>query len=98
MAIQLGDRVTATHFLVRRSTYATGSYSRRSWEPRSHVVRGIYIGYRTYADGELRGGYEIDDPTYFVPKRFIKVALIVEGERTKPVPVLFVDMEADDGI
>ena len=90
MTIQLGQRVTASHFLVRRSTYGTG-VTKRAWEPRRGPVDGIYIGFRTYADGEIRGG--IDEGTYFVAKRHIKVALIVPNERAKPIPVLFVDME-----
>ena len=90
----LGDRVLSPVCLVRRRTYRGGSADRKTWAPVKAPVAGIFIGCRTYANGELGGGYAHDDPLYFIPKEYIKIALIVVDVHTNPIPVPLEEMVA----
>jgi hypothetical protein len=90
--IELGSRVTAPKPLRRRKGATRREWTITSWKIKKPIT-GIYIGWRTYANGRVEGGINWDDPVYFVPDKFIKVALIVTDERSNPVPVPYETME-----
>jgi hypothetical protein len=83
--IELGAEVSSPTRLFRRQTG-----KKRTWVPVDHPVEGIYIGWRTYSNGEIEWSY--DEPTVWHPKEYLKVALIVPSIREAPIPVLFSEM------
>ncbi len=90
---EMGQQITASHGLVR----CRGE--RREWKRRMRQrapLSGIYVGYRTYADGNVEW-YGPEEGNFFKPDFYYEVWLIVPNERTNPVPVLPVDCEAFDG-
>ena len=91
---ELGAKVTAPKCILRRTVWGTNSRAhRKEWyapEWMKKSVSGIYIGHRTYANGTVTWD---EDGHSFRADEWIKVALIVENERQKPVPVLFLEME-----
>ncbi len=92
--MKLGTRVTAKNQLVRRYNNADRNNILVSWGPpkyRNKTIKGIYIGWRTYANGNIHYNYE--DGKTFLANEHIKVALIVESLRTRPIPVLYSEME-----
>jgi hypothetical protein len=89
--MKLGARVTAPKALHRMRGAQRRHWAVRGWD--TDPITGIYVGWRTYANGVIEGGMNYDDPTYFIPSEFIKVALIVPDERTNPVPVPYETME-----
>ena len=71
------------HFVALKEWVLTGDlYPFLEAEP----VSGIYIGYRTYANG--RRDYYADEGYRFIPNETFEVWLIVPGQRMNPVPVL----------
>lgn len=63
---------------------------RKEWESCAAPVRGVYIGWRTYANGTIQ--YEFEDGYSFSATEHFKIALIVTDERQNPVPVMFDEM------
>lgn len=92
---ELGVRVTAPGELLRRTVSRRTEPTRREWYRTnwSKDVTGIYIGVRTFQNGEMKwiGGEDYGYYVFTADER-IKVALIVVGERQRPVPVLFSEM------
>jgi hypothetical protein len=94
--MKLGDKVTAPCAIVRRRVVYDNPIGRpqygRAWcEANCPVpITGMYIGYRTYANGIVH--YDHDYGNYFEPTSYIKIALIVTDERKKPVPVYYSTM------
>ena len=91
--IKLGDKVTAPRRLWRR-TRQDGKIWRKEWHTISWEttpIVGIYTGYRNYRNGVIF--WDHDGGHIFVGDETIKIALIVKNERSKPVPVLFSEME-----
>lgn len=92
----LGARVSASDSLVRVTDYTRNGdwrqlmklWIRAGERPalKSQPVNGIYIGYRTYTDGERI--YAGDGVYGFHPHERKEVWLVVPSERQKPVPVL----------
>lgn len=89
--MKIGARVTAPKPLRRRRGATIREWDTPPWDTKP--VEGIYIGWRTYANGVVEGGMNWDDPACFVPKEYIKVALIVPHARANPVPVPYSTME-----
>lgn len=91
--MKLGTRVTAPKQIRRSRAYG----GRREWYvpdwDRHQPVTGVYVGWRTYANGKIEGGFQ-DEPAVFIPDSYFKVALIVTSERKKPVPVIYSTMVA----
>lgn len=88
--MKLGEKVHADAYL-----YRSRDGNRKYWRRIEKPVTGIYVGYRTYANGELGGGWGYDDPLYFIPKEYFKVALIVTDPRENPIPIMYDDMRTE---
>ena len=95
---KLGQRVRGGPVLHRTRAAGTRIWQNYAWQnhlgPQKPTV-GVYIGYRHYQQGKVVfDGPEVDSGAHFeetAPR--IKVALIVESEREKPVPVLYETLE-----
>ena len=83
--IHLGDKVHSDHILLRER-----SGRKRTWVEGSRRISGIYVGWRTYRNGEITWD---DYGEAFTITDHIKIALIVIDEKRNPVPVLFEGME-----
>ena len=92
--IKLGDRVKAPCRLFR----AHGPNWEKFWRKGATPVEGMYIGWRTYANGKIvtstddawHGEITIQE---WKGESWFKVGLLVKGERSAPVAVMFEDME-----
>ena len=92
MKFNLGDRVSAPCRLQRRRVWR----GRHEWHKPSFIqspIEGIFVGWRTYANGTCSGGSAFDDPIEFQPDEWIKVALICKDPRHRPIPVLYDECE-----
>lgn len=97
---KLGDKVKAKDILVRSKEYIKPLYDKENrfwvrWGDRPcfnpKPVVGMLVGLRTYQNGV---NYLVDPhESNFIPSEYIQVALIVEGVRRNPVPVLVEDLE-----
>jgi len=90
---QLGDRVTFTRSLTRRSHSDETWWHLRSWttegypgQPEPEPRLGIVIGVRNLANGRVLCGYE--EPTEFHPTEHFRAYLIAYDLRRSPVYVL----------
>lgn len=94
---EFGQRVTVTARFVRRWR-AASPRSRKVWErldgftvadawksQRVESREGIFLGYRTLADGHVTNYY--DEGTIFEAEHHFKAALVCLSEREKPVYV-----------
>lgn len=85
-----GQRVRVNAKLVKRYDRPQFKYPvNTTWQRIAYNVEGIYIGFRTLSEGCIDADYE-DGYTYryFIPKRHMKVWLIVINERSNPIYVL----------
>jgi len=89
MKFKLGDRVSAPCSLSRRKVWR----GRHEWYKKPGAIEGVFVGWRTYANGTCSGGYQYDDPIEFQPDEWIKVALICKDPRQSPIPVLYNECE-----
>lgn len=88
MMIPLGAKVRAPGRIFRQRQGSIRKWYKPTW--RQKPIEGIYIGVRTYANG-IAEWY--DYGTEFTANEHIKVALIVQSTRTKPIPVMYDDVE-----
>jgi hypothetical protein len=83
---EIGQRVRITGEMEREKRYIDGRWSRQSvtWRECGSDATGVYIGYRTVAEGEVR---YIDSETgsAFFPKTHFEVWLIVTDPRQNPI-------------
>ena len=90
--MELGAKVTAPRRILRRRVQCAKGWRKVWYAPDwlKKSVNGIYIGFRTYQNGTVTWD---EEGTYFTADEWIKVALIVEDARQKPIPVLYSNME-----
>lgn len=96
MTPTLGQPVTFTHHLERRTREHPGTYSRvtRAWEPvdaypvtgQRGPVPGVIVGVRTLANGTVH--YLVEDPTVFIPQEYVTAYLVAYHLRRAPLYVL----------
>ncbi len=94
--MELGSKVTVPRRILRRAVHMGGRNNRKEWYAPDWMkksVNGIYIGFRTYANGTVTWD---EEGNYFKADEWIKVALIVEDAREKPIPVMYSDMSVSD--
>ena len=87
--MELGQKVTAPGHLIRRTRDGRKTWVRPEWKQIPTI--GIYIGVRTYQNG-TRQWEGTDEGMSWTPDEYLKVALIVENQRHRPVPVLYSEM------
>jgi hypothetical protein len=85
--LKFGDVVIITHKLKRTDEQRCSDWW-KVWVVRKFKVpkTGILIGLRTLANGITY--YEEDSGRLFVPKEYVRAALVALSIRTKPVLVL----------
>ena len=90
--LKLGDRVRAPGRLFRRKQCpGRNEWRKPGWK--SRPVEGIFVGVRTYVNGTTSVPQNYDDPVVFEGDEWIKIALICEDARHKPVPCLYSECE-----
>lgn len=91
-----GTRVRVKAVLKRRELRSSVHGTRKFWQSRTleKPRSGLYIGYRTLYDGEVKiGDYEMPE---FHPESHGQAALVVFSERERPVFVPFDALEVYD--
>lgn len=89
MTPNFGEQVPVSKRLVRQYIPRDGlNPPRKEWaeEEISPPVTGLYIGWRTLANGVYMPG-SFEDPSYLKADQHIRVALVVLGERSNPIYV-----------
>lgn len=97
--MNLGEKVIVSAVLVRRTRTLRGYAAEKTWQPRPMEPReGLYIGYRTLADGVRDAEDEVGYT--FEPKRHFRAALVVFSDRTNPVlvPLDQIERAPDDNL
>lgn len=87
MKIELGQRVRCAVHLWRRTDYPT-----KVWQETKGQVEGLYIGKRTYQNGEL-DWLGSEEGHAWVQRGTIPVGLIVTSPNKNPIPVPFDKIE-----
>ena len=83
--MKFGDWITFDAMLKRVKKKREGEVY-KSWEQEeSGVTPGIFLGYRTLANGYR--GYDSEDGVYFIPKEYFRAALVAFSSRHNPVLV-----------
>lgn len=92
--MEFGDRVFVSAKLTRFQDFRRGfdAISKREWQRLKFLNprKALYVGYRTLANGYMEDvhGYE-----EWIPKKYIRVALVIFNERENPVYAFFEDVE-----
>lgn len=95
--MKLGTEVAVIKMLERKWTdRVVLEPPRKDWkEIETSERRGVYIGWRTLANGHcIYGGY--DDQTHFKADSYIKAAMIVCHERQRPLFVPWSEIERNE--
>ena len=86
MKLKLGDRVSSTCRLHRRKVWK----GRNEWYRIPGAVVGVFVGWRTYANGIVARD---EEGNHFEADEWIKVALICQNPRHNPIPVPYDECE-----
>ena len=90
--MNFGDKILVSASLIRFQGMGIRQ-AKREWQrlEYSKPCAGFYIGYRTLANGYMKG---LGDYSFrWVPKKYIQAALVVLNERENPVYAFFEDIK-----
>lgn len=90
MKPELGQRVRCAVRLVRKESYPT-----KSWIENTIPVEGLYIGKRSYQNGEL-DWLGPEEGHAWIQRGTIPVGLIVTSPNKNPIPVPFYKIEIEE--